>query len=364
MKFNKRVFENAMEIFGVTVEDLDPTPEKFADKIDKDNRIGTFINFNSLETNVAELSEVAKFNQDVVEHVNALFENQLSKNERRAIIDAINVIALYSEMCCYSNIQKTYGIKVKLDKNNEDRYIGIRSIPLSNKTYRMSIEYDNTSYIINANKKIILKPEYQIALDIFKGLPVFDTTNITNTIFDSMIHTFHILDKARHGILCTRDILQFDSTSIPGVSLEFIPFDTVCVGINADGKRSVVPYLIGILVNTGKKNDLYRFDYKGYAIKVSNGDKLNKPSFMEPCKGISLEKNTELLMELIDEDSAKSSNDPMSIVLKSLRIMATAMLSFNNAHKLDIEALVNGFENYKFNDDDLYDIHKNSIKVG
>ena len=69
-------------------------------------------------------------------------------------------------------------------------------------------------------------------------------------------------------------------------------------------------------------------------------------------------------MELIDEDSAKSSNDPMSIVLKSLRIMATAMLSFNNAHKLDIEALVNGFENYKFNDDDLYDIHKNSIKVG
>ena len=134
MKFNKKGFENAMETFGVTVECLDPTPEKFADKIDKDNRIGTFINFDSIGTNVAELSEVAKFNQGIIEYANTWFENKLAKNERQAIIDAINIIALYSEMCCYSNIQKTYGIKVKLDKNDEDRYIGIRSIPLSNKT--------------------------------------------------------------------------------------------------------------------------------------------------------------------------------------------------------------------------------------
>ena len=362
MKFNKDSFDNAKKIFGVTVEELDnvSTPNDFEEKVKRDNRIGSFINFDSIGNSLSSDKEINRFRSFVIPHVESLLGCKLIKSERNAIIDAINIIALYSKMCYYSNIKKTYGIKVRLDKNDEDKYIGIRSIPLKDGKYRISIEHDNISVILNANNDIPLQLEYQIALDIFRGLPEFDTIDINLSIFDRMVNTLDIIDNARPGLFCTRDVLQFEDSN--GSVVAFVPFDTVCVGINEDGHKKVVPYLIGILLNAKGDNPIVP-KYKGYAIKVSNGDKINKPSFMEPCKGISFENNTELFLELINDESERK-NTSENIVLRSLRILAIAMLSFNNAHEVDINRIYNAFMKFRFHDDYEYEENKNAIKIG
>lgn len=362
MKFNKDSFDNAKKIFGVTVEELDnvSTPNDFEEKVKRDNRIGSFINFDSIGNSLSSDKEINRFRSFVIPHAESLLGCKLIKSERNAIIDAINIIALYSKMCYYSNIKKTYGIKVRLDKNDEDKYIGIRSIPLKDGKYRISIEHDNISVILNANNDIPLQLEYQIALDIFRGLPEFDTIDINLSIFDRMVNTLDIIDNARPGLFCTRDVLQFEDSN--GSLVVFAPFDTVCVGINEDGHKKVVPYLIGVLLNA-KGDSPIAPKYKGYAIKVSNGDKFNKPSFMEPCKGISFENNTELFLELINDESERK-NTSENIVLRSLRILATAMLSFNNAHEVDINRIYNAFMKFRFHDDYEYEENKNAIKIG
>lgn len=362
MKFDRKSFNNAKEMFGVDIEELDDISiaNNFEEKIKRDNRIGSFINFDSVGNDLSSTKELNRFRSYVIPQVESLLLCKLTKRERNAIIDAINIIALYSEMCYYSNIKKTYGIKVKLDKKDDDKYIGIRSIPLKNGKYRMSIEHGAISVIINGKNDIPLQLEYQIALDIFRGLPEFDTTDINLSIFDRMVNALDTIDYARPGLFCTRDILQFEDSN--GAVVAFVPFDTVCVGINEDGHKKVVPYLIGILLNAKGDSPIVP-KYKGYAIKVSNGDKINKPSFMEPCKGISFENNTELFLELINDESERE-NTSENVVLRSLRILATAMLSFNNAHEVDINHIYNAFMKFRFHDDYEYEENKNAIKIG
>ena len=358
-KFNRNNFDKAKEIFGVIDLDGESKPEDFKDKVIRDNRIGSFIDFHSITNNLSTNKDLAKMMGTAITHAEHILGDNLSDREKITLTNAINVIALYSEMCVFDGIQKTYGIKISFDKS-DCRYIRIKSIPIQGGRYRISLEHEGISAILNPSDRIPLSMDYQIALDIYKGMPKFDSFNINDEIITRMRNTLDIIDSARSGILCTRDIFVCDGAKSQGLNVTFVPVDIVCVGVLSNGKRKVVPYIMGILMNPDVEFDGNAF--RGYAIKASNGSFLNKPTFMEPCKNISLFGNRELFLELIDKDEIK---DEEHIVLNSLRVLATAMLSFNNAHMVDYRVIYDLFKNYRFHDDFAYEQAKeNSIKIG
>jgi hypothetical protein len=325
-----------IEKFGGKKVDSISEPEDFKDQVVKENRIGGYIDFDSIYNIDEKTSKSIKRLQSMVrDSATELLGRAIHVDELEKIMDCVDKAVLYSEITGFDNAQYVHTIITGVYNPNNDVLI-VKSIPMENKedVYKVTLMCGNKSIIISMDE-IPVSHKYHIAFDIYKGCskPYNGRSYSEMAIEDTGI-MLNAINNARTGQLCTRDIFQV-------ANMIFVPLDLINVGIYLNGKRRVLPYIIGYLNNQKSGEN------KGFAIKATPRSVV--PTFLERNYELSLYNNEGLFMELIKK---YKSNSIESLLMQSMRTYAEARLYFMNTAA--IKNTVQQYMDYEFSDDSKF----------
>jgi hypothetical protein len=335
--------KEATEMFGGLEFINISEPKDFEKHVIKQNRIGTYINFDSIcDMEDGHAKKIKKLQTMVRDGANDILGRSISIEELEKVMDAVDKAVLYSEITDFDGLK--YMHTVFTNVKNEENELIVKSVPLENSevVYRITLICGNKSVIISMDE-IPISYKYQIAYDIYKGCSKPVKYSYSDALPNDANETLRNVDRARTGDISLRDIFQVKDTV-------FIPFDIINVGIQVEGKKRVLPYVVGALF-IGNSNNVH-----GFAIKATEGSLV--PTFLEKRYGLSLYNNEELFLELMkkyDDDNVES------ILMNSIRTYADAKMRFVNSKSREI--MYKAYKSFEFHDDRQYYEAKDLIKL-
>lgn len=333
--------KDAIKMFGNKKVDPVSKPEDFRDYVIKSNKIGSYIDFDSIyDMDAKDRRNARKLQTLVKSSINDLIDRKINVDELERVMEALDQAFLYSDITDFDGEKSIHTIDVNLG----DDKITIKSVPMEGPDikYKVTIMCNYRSIIIPTGI-MCLSDRYQIAYDIYRGC-----SNHTDTYVDDMKrdvgNALYAVSNARINYrLSTRDYLEFQN-------IIFVPFDIVNIGIDRNKKKTVLPYVVGAAI------DISTNYIRGFAVKATEGSLI--PTFLERRYDLSLFNNEELFLELLKK---YDSDDIESILMNAVRTYADARLYLAGDSAMSI--LKDAYLKFEFNDDYKYDHAWDLIKL-